>query len=402
MSELEELHSDAFVYMRERRLGYPVFDADNHMYENQDALTKFVPRDHEGLFKYVEIKGRTKLAIKDHITDYIPNPTFTRVAPPGGQKADPQQRRAVPSVQAFFDPEPRLALMKDMGIDRALMWPTLASVLEERLADDPEAVQVAVRALNRWMHEHWTFNYADAIFATPIISLSILDDALKELEWVVEHGAKVFLVRVAPVPTYKGRRSFALKEFDPFWEAVQETDILVGMHSGDPGYQRYLNEWEGIPGAEFRPFAGQTSPAFTVMSSEKIVVVDAVASIIGHGLATRFPTLRFAPTEFGAEWVRPFVARMQQAYERSPVLFDEDPVEVFKRSIYVHCWHDPDPAGMAELIGVDHVIFGSDFPHPEGMADPLAYSELVERTMSKEDAAKVMGGNLATIMRVAA
>jgi hypothetical protein len=33
----DEYVSDAFIYMRERRLPYPVFDADNHMYENRDA-----------------------------------------------------------------------------------------------------------------------------------------------------------------------------------------------------------------------------------------------------------------------------------------------------------------------------------------------------------------------------
>ena len=60
----DEYVSDAFIYMRERRLGYPVFDADNHMYENRDALTKFIPPEYEGIIKYVDIKGRTKLAIR--------------------------------------------------------------------------------------------------------------------------------------------------------------------------------------------------------------------------------------------------------------------------------------------------------------------------------------------------
>ena len=238
--------SDAFVYMRERRLPYPVFDADNHMYENQEALTKFIPAEYDGIIKYVEVAGRTKLAIRDVISDFIPNPTFARVAPPGGQEADPQHRRAIPSVDAFFDPEPRLALMKDMGIDKSIIWPTLSTGMEERLADNPDAIQVVIRALNRWMLEHWTFNYADAMYPTPMISLSVLDEAIEELEFVVENGAKVFLLHTAPVPTWRGRRSFALPEFDPFWEAVQEADILVGMHQTDTGYQRYTNEWEGF------------------------------------------------------------------------------------------------------------------------------------------------------------
>ena len=75
---------ESFVYMRERRLPYPTFDADNHMYENKDALTKFIPKEFDGVIKYVEINGRSKLAIKDKLSDYIPNPTFNVVAVPGG------------------------------------------------------------------------------------------------------------------------------------------------------------------------------------------------------------------------------------------------------------------------------------------------------------------------------
>src|SRR5262245_30044391 len=217
-----------------RELPFPTFDADNHLYENRDALTKFLPPEFEGIVKYVEVDGRTKLAIRDRITDYIPNPTFAKVAVPGGAGYDVTKGGkgfgsaatgfgkliAMPGIDAFFDPEPRFALMKEMGIDRTLLWPTLASAIEERLADDPDAACAVVHALNQWMHEHWTYFYADAIYTTPIISLAVLDRALEELEYVHERGAKIFLVRVAPVPTWKGRRSFALPEFDPFWARV--------------------------------------------------------------------------------------------------------------------------------------------------------------------------------------
>ena len=93
-------------------------------------------------------------------------------------------------------------------------WPTLASLVEERLRDDPPAIHAVVHALNEWMHEHWTYNYADAMYPTPMISLSVLDEALKELEFVVANGAKAFLLHTAPVPTWKGRMSFALPVFD--------------------------------------------------------------------------------------------------------------------------------------------------------------------------------------------
>ena len=59
-----------------RKLDYLVFDADNHMYEATDAFTKYLPEEYSGVIKYVEVNGRTKIAIKNKISDYIPNPTF--------------------------------------------------------------------------------------------------------------------------------------------------------------------------------------------------------------------------------------------------------------------------------------------------------------------------------------
>ena len=51
---------------------------------------------------------------------------------------------------------------------------------------------------------------------------------------------------------------------------------------------------------------------------------------------------------------------------------------MFNRNVWVHAFHEPDPKGLIDLgLPVDHIMFGSDFPHPEGMEDPLAYSEVV-------------------------
>jgi predicted TIM-barrel fold metal-dependent hydrolase len=410
MSNLE------YIDVVHRELPYTTFDADNHLYENRDALTKFLPSEYEGVIKYVDVDGRTKIAIRDVISDYIPNPTFSKVGVPGGYGYDPTKggsgfddavrvRRklvAMAGIGAFFDPEPRLELMKEMGIDRTLLWPTLASAIEERMADDPDAVIAVIHALNTWMHEHWSYVYSDSIYATPIISLAVLDRALEELELVHERGAKIFLLRVAPVPTWKGRRSFALPEFDPFWERVQELDIVVGMHSGDPGYTRYTNEWEGLGDREMSiaRYARRAAPAFLTLASEKNNLVDAMASIIGHGLASRFPRLKFMPVEFSSKWIRPFYTKLERAWADTPVLFDENPVEVFRRNVWVHAFHEPDPKGLIDLgIPADHIMFGSDFPHPEGMGDPLAYSDVVS-SLSLEQQALIMGGSLEKAMRV--
>ena len=393
--------------MPSRKLDFPVFDVDNHMYETKDALTKFLPAEYAGLIQYVEVNGRTKIAVRGQISEYIPNPTFDRVARPGAQEeyfrvGNPEGKtrreimgQAMDAIDAFREPEARIKLMDEIGLDRALMWPTLASLVEERLRDDPDAIHVVVHALNEWMLEQWTFNFENRIFPTPVITLPIVEKAIAELEFVLANGAKVILVRPAPVPGLRGPRSFALQEFDPFWKLVEESGIVVGMHASDSGYARYVDDWEGL--GEFRPFKPS---AFRATSMAHRAIEDAMAAMICHGALSRFPTLKIAPIENGSGFVRPLLHSLSETYRMMPQEFMEDPVETFKRNIYVHPFHEEDVAGLVDLLGSDHVLFGSDFPHPEGLADPLQYVDDLEG-LPRDDVAKIMGGNLGGLMRVA-
>ncbi|MCM3883181.1 amidohydrolase family protein [Frankia sp. R82] len=399
-----------------RVLDFPVFDADNHMYETTDAFTKYLPASHAGLVKYVQINGRTKIALRNVISEYIPNPTFNVVAPPGAQEIEfrlknPSSKTKAGDIEAapppkyiqappaYFNPADRLELMNELSIDRAMMWPTLASLLEERLADDPEATTIVVHALNEWMFEHWSYNFEDRIFPTPIITLPILDSALRELDYVLERGARAILIRPAPVPALNGtRRSFALPEFDPFWKRVEESGVVVGMHASDDGFQRYLNEWEGVRG-EFLPFDSKPSAFNLLVNSEHRYIKDVITSIIAHGLATRFPGIRFLPVENGSSWVRPLVTQFQKHYSRTPGLFDEDPMVTWRRSIFVHPFHEEDVVSLVETIGADNVVFGSDYPHPEGLFDPVTFVDEID-SLPLADQRKVMGENLAKIMHI--
>ena len=386
--------------------GIPVFDADNHLYETKDAFTRHLPRAYKNAIQYVEVNGRTKIAVGGKISEYIPNPTFEVVARPGAQEdyfrvGNPKglSRRElfgepIKSPPAFREPVSRLQLMDEQGVDRTLMFPTLASVLEERMKEDPELMHVAIHSFNEWLYETWQFNYEDRIFTTPVITLPILEKALEELEWVLARGARAVLVRPAPVPGYKGPRSFALPEFDPFWRRVVEADILVTLHSSDSGYERFANEWIGSS-SEFLPF--QPS-AFRMLSSWR-PIEDAVASLIVHGALTRFPTLKIAAVENGASWIEPLQKSLKDLYKKMPHDFPENPIEAMRRCIHISPFWEEDFGHLAELLGPDRVLFGSDYPHPEGLADPVKYVEEIGG-LGDELVRKVMGGNLARLMNV--
>ena len=202
------------------------------------------------------------------------------------------------------------------------------------------------------------------------------------------------LIRPAPAWGYRGPRSLGLPEFDPFWEKVVEHDVLVAMHSSDSGYERYANEWMGSD-SEMLPFQPQ---AFRMLSAWR-PVEDAVSALICHGALSRFPQLKVAVIENGSSWVEPLLKVLADTYKKMPQDFPEDPIEVFKRNIYISPFWEEDLVALAELIGEDHVLFGSDYPHPEGLADPASYVDELEGA-PEETVRKIMGGNLARLMNV--
>jgi hypothetical protein len=84
-------------------------------------------------------------------------------------------------------------------------------------------------------------------------------------------------------------------------------------------------------------------------------------------------------------------------YKKMPHLFAEDPVQAIPRSIYVSPFWEDDLLELSEFLPMDHLLFGSDFPHPEGLADPLSYVNHLDR-LTDEDIRKVMGGNFANLI----
>jgi predicted TIM-barrel fold metal-dependent hydrolase len=392
--------------MSRQTVCYPVFDADNHLYETRDAFTKFLPDRYKGAIDYVEVRGRTKIVVRGKISEYIPNPTFEVVARPGAQEdyfrhgnPDGKNRREIfgepmRSIPAFREPAPRIELMNEQGVDRTLMFPTLASLLEERMRDAPEMTHAVIHSLNQWLYETWQFNYEDRIFTTPVITLPVVEKAIEELEWVVARGAKVVLIRPAPVPGYGGSRSFGLPEFDLFWAKVVEHDVLVAMHASDSGYDRYQNDWMGSD-SEMLPFQPQ---AFRMLTSWR-PVEDAVSAMICHGALSRFPALKLAVVEQGSSWVEPLLKNFKDVYKKMPQDFPENPIDVFTRQVHISPFWEEDLGALADLIGVDRVLFGSDYPHPEGLAEPASY---IDELHGLPDASirKIMGGNLARLMNV--
>ena len=388
---------------------HPVFDCDFHFYEGVDAFTRYLPIQYKGILRLANIDGRTKMMIRGRVSDYIPNPTFGVVAEPGSAaeyfsghntegKSFREIVRPMRAIPEFTDRDARLALMDRMHIQAIVNFPTLASLIEVNFMDDPIGTQALVHAFNQWMYDEWGFDYGGRIFSTPVMNLATAEGAVKELEWALERGAKTVLVRPAPVAGFRGPRSPFLPDNNPFWERIQEAGIPVMLHASDSGYTQHANEWNGSD-QEMRPFEQN---AFSAISQSHRPIMDTVFSAIIHGMVTRFPGVRLGLIENGSTWMTRVIEDLTSGYGKLPHLFAEHPLEALKRAFYVApFWEDPlEP--LIDAIGLDHVLFNSDWPHPEGLADPVEYSLYAKDVagLSEADVAKIMGANMFELMGV--
>jgi len=382
-------------------LPFPVYDADNHFYEPEDALFRHLPKKWHKDFRFVEVDGRKRLAINSQISDYIPNPTFERVAAPGthvnyyraqnpgGLSLRQMTGKPVEPPRSWRYGDERLAVLDEHDVHAALMFPTLFSVIEKWMSYNHEFLHDALHALNRWTAEEWGFAREGRLFGVPVVSLADMDRAIRETDWLIREGARTICIRPSPVPGYRGGRSMGLADFDPFWARVEEAGIFVSIHASNSDYDNLITMWTG--GAEWLPF--ESDPFVNCLRIVERAISDTIAAIICGGVFDRFPGLRVATVENGAKWVVPLIETLQYVYGQMPQKFKTDPVEAFHRHIFVTPFVEDSFEDLAKHMQINRILFGSDYPHPEGTERPLDFlEELTSFDMAAKE--RIMSANL--------
>lgn len=364
---------------------FRAFDADNHYYEAEDAFTRHMdPKLRRNAVQWATVNGKKRLVVCGRIDQFIPNPTFDPVAKPGsldeyfrGRNPKGKEMRELfgdlePIRPEYRDRDARIRTLDAQHLEAALLFPTQGVGIEEPMRHSAEITHATLEAFNRWLLDDWGFHYQDRLFAMPMLSLMDVGRAVKELEWALSHDARMVHLRCAPVPGASGSRSPGDPDFDPFWARIHEAGITVAFHAGDSGYGRYAAAWENrSPFMEaFRGYVfGQTTQAGRA-------IYDTFAALIIHGVFHRFPRVRICSIENGAEWVSPLLKKLAKAYGQMPWEFaDGDPVETFKRHCFVAPYYEDDIRELTDAIGASQVLMGSDWPHAEGIADPIRFVE---------------------------
>jgi predicted TIM-barrel fold metal-dependent hydrolase len=362
-------------------LDFLAFDADNHYYEAIDAFTRHLdPKLGSRIVQWAQIDGRMYHVVGGTVSHAVVNPTFNPVAKagalseyfrgnPSGRAPMEYLREREPIRPEYRDRDARLQTMDEHGLERVWLFPTLGMIYEQLLKSDPEGVGIMFRAFNRWLEEDWGYNYQNRIFAAPYIALADIDVAVGELERALSLDARVVVMRPAAPTTASGPKTPGDPVFDPFWALANEAGITVVVHAGDSGYSTNGYAKEGFSAS----FQGAGKPSIGMLSMER-AIYDFLASLIFDKLFIRFPNLRVASIENGSEFLGDLFHKLESSARKMPGYFTEPPVETFKRHVWMNPFWEDDVNETVAQMGADRVIFGSDWPHIEGMPAPLDYT----------------------------
>lgn len=386
---------------------YQLIDADGHYYEPDDCFSRHIETRHRDATVRVK-RGRDGLGrvyVGDRRTfmsvmpgDYASAPgalqgLFVGEVPEGFSHREVINARDFPE---FTTRAARLRLMDEQDVEATILLPTLAIAVEDDLAHDVELTYASLRAFNRWLEEEWGYGADRRSFAVPLLSLLDLDRALAELHRVLDLGARLVHLRPGPI----GGHSPANPLFDPFWSTVTEAGASVVFHTSNSGYARYYGtHWDEDPA---NPSHLQSPLQWALCNTER-PLVDTLIAVTLHNLFGRHPRLRVLSIENGSSWIRPLLTTIDKAAalgRRGPKLGGELPARP-SEELVEHLWVSPFPEDdlldLIDVLGAGHVLFGSDYPHPEGVRHPADFVRLLEGC-DPETARKILRGNTAGLL----
>lgn len=390
-----------------------VFDADNHYWETSEAFTRYrSPQFADRGVTIREVDGRMRYWVHDDMHPWIPGPGDVNPRPQPGAFLDRSGRSIAEMLTSedpvehpeWFNRDARIPVMDSQGVEACFMFPSQGVCMEGPMQPDVEAILDIFRAFNRWIDDEWGLAYKDRIFGAAYLTLSDVDWALKELDWALTCGARIIAVRPGPVFTPSGWRSPADAEFDPFWARVADARLVVAFHPGfDDGYRDVEDAVARAWGYKSRRKQGSVSslnfyePVVGALMDHRLIH-DCMVVITAHGLFDRHPGLRIASIENGVSWVPGAIKTLERlsgaAEYRTAHLVDQ-----FHEHVWVTPFTDDNVPSLLEHVPIERVLFGSDYPHAEGFAEPKQFVSLLDG-LSADDQLRIMRDNARELIRL--
>jgi predicted TIM-barrel fold metal-dependent hydrolase len=306
-----------------------------------------------------------------------------------------QSRRATaessnwrPAHPAESDSVERLKVLDEMGVEAALLFPSLGLFWPPLIEDEAQA-DANFAAWNNWVARQASVN-PSRLFAAAQYSLSDVERAVAEVRRCRQLGCRGFFLRGVP---YRGL-PWGDPSNEPFWQALEEEGLPLLIHSAPLGSLAVDPAWEkGL-------VAGHKGQTLQTLLNRSRAPEAAISNLIFEGVLERHPALKVGVIEFGSLWVPSFLQQIDYTFEflgpRNRYMRERlraRPSDYFRRQIKVSSfWSEPLP-WLLNAAGAEIFMFASDFPHPEGNENAVERAFQALAGMPQESLEKFFSGN---------
>jgi predicted TIM-barrel fold metal-dependent hydrolase len=270
----------------------------------------------------------------------------------------------------------RLAMMHTEGIHGEVVYPTIGLYVYG--IERPDVGEASCRVYNDWIHERLGDDCARVRHAALVPTWSV-DTAIEEIDRVARRlGVAALMLPLVGTPSWNQ------PVWEPLWSAIAETGLPMVMHQGT--------------GHDMIFYRGWGSPTANLLATQSMAPRTA-ALLACSGVLERHPDLHAVLVEVNAGWMAWTMNTLDEyfvahgAAERKPHL-RELPSHYLRRQVHATFQRDPVAIAARELTGVECLMWGNDYPHPEGTYPDS--QKVLAKTLAgvgEEDAAAITGGN---------
>jgi predicted TIM-barrel fold metal-dependent hydrolase len=374
-------------------------DVDQHLFESRTTWSEFIDPSHrddalsitddDGGWPWLTWRGTRLTPLEIPIPErssLIGDDRLRRLA---GERAAASFEELVPDSYRLAGS--RLAALDGFGLDAAVLFPNYGLLWENRLAADHAAQRANARAYNRFV-ESVCADGAGRLFAVAHVMLHDPDWAVEEIRRMAAQGTRLAMVAPAPVDG----KPLSHADFDPVWATFSDEGVAPVFH---------VSEFESPLHPAWRE--GEREDGEQLFDSIFLYLAPAVAlaNLILFGVLERFPELRIGVVELTASWVPHFLLHLDGASDFYAQRHGEPfrklgarPSEYFLRQVRVAALPYEMPNRLVPKVGEDTYMIGSDWPHAEGVANPMAAAERAVAGLTGTARDNLLGANAAWLL----
>ena len=267
------------------------------------------------------------------------------------------------------------------GVTASVLYPT--QQMQHYAVRNTALVDATCRAYNDWLAE-FCGAQPDRLRGVAALNVDDIEVAAAELERAAGLGLAAGLI---PVGLPSGR-TYADPAFDRLWAAAVHVDVPLSLHIGTYRASPERQKAPVIPGSQ----SATPKPAQTSFATADYWVRQALGDLVFSGVFERHPRLRVVSAEHEVGWLPFFVERMDYTYTQRATkghrfASGARPSDFVRANVWAQFCEDPMASTVAHAIGSDRLLWGSDYPHSEGLF-PRSREVFAARTADLDDAAR--------------